>query len=270
MLRLLVFVAFVLLFANNSASSQTTWLSNNARQLGVGNSGASLIGARGMSTNPASFANIQSFALSSSFSNYYLIEGLNTFSLATFFKVSELACSIQLDQFGDDVYSTGGVGASVAHQARFASIGLSGKLCQTNVAEIGTNYAFTFDLGAIFKVSEWLYFGMSAQGLSFTKDKPTMAVGAPIYNIGCKIGQGSALSIYVAYRTDIALLKSWPIGLEYKFVDKISLRTATDILNDTYYIGLGFEFGAFALDLAVSYGMKLGTVQNLSVYYEKP
>ncbi|HSI89535.1 MAG TPA: hypothetical protein VK927_00390, partial [Adhaeribacter sp.] len=67
---------------------------------------------------------------------------------------------------------------------------------------------------------------------------------------------------------DIELAANFKAGLEYRVIEKLSLRTGFSTLNQSASFGIGFRAGSFQIDYAATSQSRLGFSNHVSVGYK--
>lgn len=178
---------------------------------------------------------------------------------------------ISVFRFGDDEFNSQMLSGIFSHQISIVSIGLRANYLQFNIDGFGRKAIFIGDIGAIARVSDELSFGVQITNFSQSSISDEDQERVPtIINIGFSYEPTSDLFITLEGEKDVDLEADLKMGLEYKILDKVFVRTGFTIDAGTHSFGAGIELEKFFLDYGIKVDQFLGNNHNLGLVYSFP
>lgn len=136
------------------------------------------------------------------------------------------------------------------------------------VAGYGNAAAISFELGTVFHLTEKLHTGLHINnpvGGKFGKDQQEKL--SSIYTFG--IGYEASDKFFVS--TEIIKEEDQPVnvntGLQYKFLLSLSARIGMSTATSTGWMGFGFSWKLFRLDVTAAYHPQLGITPGLLLLF---
>lgn len=240
-----------------------------ARAGGVANTSVTLADAWSLFNNVGALTGIEQSTIMATYQNRYRIAAFNTFGAGYVKPMLNGVAGISVFRFGDDLFNEQKLGLSFSNKFGVVSLGATINYLQINMEGLGTKGILIGDFGGLATITDQLVFGAhisninQAQLSSFTGEKiPTiMRAGLSYRPI-----KGLMLNTEVEKNLDFDAL--FKIGLEYKIMDMITVRTGiiTEPFESAY--GIGFTPGKIIVDYAYRSNPDIGDIHELSVSYK--
>jgi hypothetical protein len=128
--------------------------------------------------------------------------------------------------------------------------GISITYHMVKIQNYGTDQSLYADLGAIIKITNEINFGVSFYNLnkaSFGESEGQIPV---VFISGFSYEPISRLCINAALEKDLIFEPSICVGIDFKIIDHLSLRSGLSTMPDNYSAGVGIFYSIFNLDYA--------------------
>lgn len=156
-----------------------------------------------------------------------------------------------------------------SNQFGIVSLGLNVGVYQINIEGFGSNQSLIIDFGGQARLTEQLYFGAHVSNLNQAKlSKETGELVPTFMKTGLSYRPHENLMLNAEVEKSIDADAFLKIGLEYKIIDQVSIRTgiATNPFNSAF--GVGFHPRKFIIDYSFQNDPTLGDVHELSIIYQ--
>lgn len=178
---------------------------------------------------------------------------------------------VSVFRFGDDEFNSQMLSGMFSHQIGIVGLGLRANYLQFNIEGFGRKAIFVADIGAIAKLSDQLSFGVQVTNFSQSSLSADDQERVPtIINIGFSYEPTTDLFITLEGEKDVDLEADLKMGLEYKILDKVFVRTGFTIDAGTHSFGAGIELDQFFFDYGIKIDQFLGNNHNLGLVFTFP
>lgn len=261
-------LSFILLISSILCFSQNGLQQVGARTAGTAYTSASIEDRWAVINNPAGIGSLNETSAIFSFENKFNVEGLNTMAAGILTPAPGGAVGISLFRFGDDLYSEQTASLSYGNKFGIASLGFRVNYLQYNIEGFGTKGVFTLDFGGIAGITPHLLFGAYIRNVNQAKLAELADERAPtVLNAGLSYRPTDKVIFNIEAEKDIDYEAFIRVGLEYKFLKKLAVRTG--IRTDPFinYFGLGIALRKLTIDYALTPDPLLGISHQASVAY---
>lgn len=236
---------------------------------GMGNASACLTGAWAMTQNIAGLASVKQPVAAFSCHAVPSFEPFNRLSAVLVTPIRSGAAGLSAFRFGDDLYNEHILSLGAAHTFGLASLGLKLNYIQYRAQGLETRTALSVSFGGIAQLTPKLLFGAHI-----------VNINQPV--IHTDTGERIPTSLYagLAFKPSDKLILSTEIekdlqhpatvksGMEYRFYNKLFLRTGVNLHPEAGFFGLGFQMRKLQLDYALQLSHAAGFSHQASVLYK--
>jgi len=241
------------------------------KALGMGSVSVTTQDAWSVFNNPAGLAQLKQTSALFAYRTIFDFTPFNTVSAGAVIPTKIGTAGISVFRFGDDLFNSQMLSGMISHQIGIMGLGLRANYLQFNIDGFGRKAIFVADIGGVAKLSDQLTFG--AQITNFTQssvsDEAQERVPT-IINIGLSYQPTDNLFISMEGEKDVDLDADLKIGLEYKILEKIFVRTGFTIDGGTHSFGGGIELERFFLDYGIKIDQFLGNNHNFGLIFTFP
>jgi hypothetical protein len=201
--------------------------------------------------------------------NRYLLQEMNRISISTAMELGRGGLFACLDHFGGQLYSEMKAGAGYALQiGSHFSAGLQIDYLRMAIGDgYGSEHAFTFEGGILFRISDKFTFG-------FHCFNPVHVawIGSPekipaVIRAGFGFSPESSINIYGEILKSTISSAVISAGCEYRFKEKFFMRAGVSSGPARLTFGGGFKLKKFTIDIASSMHSYLGYSPQISLSY---
>lgn len=197
----------------------------------------------------------------------FMLNELSNYQLALAVPLSSGNAGLKAGYYGSSLYNETQLGLAYARKlGSKVDIGVQFNYYGIKIAGYGNASAVGFEAGAIFHLSEKLHTGIQISnpaGTKFGKENPEKI--ASVYTVG----MGYEVSKKLLLTTEINKEEAQPInvnaGIQYQLIETIRARIGVSTATGTAWIGAGFSFKTFRLDVMSSYHPQLGITPGISL-----
>ncbi|MDB5205108.1 MAG: hypothetical protein JWR72_183 [Flavisolibacter sp.] len=222
------------------------------------------------SGNAASLAGVKNFSAGIYSERRFMLQELSSYSFAVALPVSAGSFGLRGDYSGGNLYNETDLALAYARKlGTKVDVGVQFHYFSMKAASYGTASAVTFDVGAIFHLTEQVQTGVHVYnplGMQIGKEEKLPAV----YTAG--IGYDASSQLFVG--AEVQKVEDQPLtvnaGLQYVFADKLIARGGISSATSVYYIGFGVKLKSFQLDITASFHPYLGVTPGLLLIYGSP
>jgi hypothetical protein len=241
------------------------------RALGMGSVSVTSKDAWSLFNNPGGLAELDQTSALFAYRTIFDFSPFNTVSAGSVIPTTIGTAGISVFRFGDDEFNSQMLSGMFSHQIGIISLGLRANYLQFNIEGFGRKAIFVADIGAIAKLSDQLSFGVQVTNFtqSSVSDEDQERVPT-IINIGLSYEPTSNLFITVEGEKDVDLEADLKIGVEYKVLEKIFVRTGFTVDKGTHSFGAGIELDQFFFDYGIKIDQYLGNNHNLGLIFTFP
>ncbi|MFL5730422.1 MAG: hypothetical protein ACJ75J_13120 [Cytophagaceae bacterium] len=241
-----------------------------ARSAGLGNASVTVQDAWAFFNNISGTAELKQIQAGSTFQNRFGIKALNTAAAVIIYPTRYGVPSAGFSKFGDSHYSVQKVSLGFAHKIGHVSLGIKADYLQVAIEELNTRRAVLIEFGGIAFISQGLVFGAHIYNINQASliggvNKETAPV---VMKAGLSYRPTEKLMVNAETQKDISHKPSLKTGIEYRVINKLSLRTGISTQSFISFFGFGFHNQKLRIDYAFSSHAQLGISNELSLSYQ--
>ncbi len=240
------------------------------RSAGLAHSSVALTDVWAAHHNQAALGFLEKTTAAISIENRFFLPDLALANVAFAHPTKLGTVGLSLSYFGFELYNESKIGLNYSRAfGKYFSLGLQVNYHNYFVSEgSGTPNAVTFEAGVLAKPVKNLNIGFhvfnpssSLINVETEERLPLIARLGAMY----QIGEDMCLTAEVKKAEGIA--ERHAVGLEYRVIEKLILRTGVGLQPFTNTFGLGLDLGSFTADISYEYAQVLGSNGNLSLQY---
>ena len=241
------------------------------RALGMGSISVTTKDDWSVFNNPAGLAQLNQSSAMFAYRTIFDFAPFNTVSAGVVLPTKVGTAGISVYRFGDNLFNSQMLSGMISHQIGIMGIGLRANYLQFNIEGFGRKAIFVTDIGGIAKLSDQLTFGVQVTNFtqSSVSDKDDERIPT-IINIGISYQPTDDLFISFEGEKDVDLSADLKIGIEYKILDKVFVRTGFTVDTGTHSFGAGIKLDRFFFDYGVKMDQYLGNNHNLGLIFLLP
>lgn len=264
---LLALSGLVLFIFNTYSQTENTPI--GAKAVGMAHASVTLQDGWSFFNNIAGLATMEGAGGGVFYENRFGLSELNTLSATFASQLGPGVAGAGVTRFGSGLYNETRAGAGYAHQIGFVSLGISADYIQVVVQDFDSKNTVAFHAGGIAKVTEELTFGAhafninQAQLAEYDRERlPAILKGGLAYEPTDK------LTVIIETEKHSRHDASFKAGVDYKLMERLSLRTGISTKPFIGAFGVGFNHKNFFVDYALTNHIDLGFSHNISLYYK--
>ncbi len=220
--------------------------------------------------NQAALGFLEKTTVAVSYENRFFLPDLSLANVAFAYPSKLGTIGLSLSYFGFDLYNESKFGLNYSRAfGKYFSLGLQVNYHGYYISEgSGSPGAVTFEAGILAKPIKNLNIGFHVFNPSTSLKNVETEERLPlIVRLGAMYQIGDDIGITAEVKKNESVEERYAIGLEYRILEKIVLRTGVGLQPLTNTFGLGLDFGAFTADVSYEYAQVLGNNGNLSLQY---
>lgn len=201
----------------------------------------------------------------------FMLADLTSYQLAFALPTSSGNFGLQANYFGGSTYNQSRLGLAYARNLGKIDVGVQFNYHQLKIAGYGNASAINFDAGAILHVSEQFQTGIHIYNPTrVTIGKNGEEKLPMIYSFG--LGYDASEKFFIG--TEIEKVEDEPVGvnagLQYSFDEKLFARAGVSSAASIFYLGAGFLWNGFRIDVTASVHPSMGITPGLLLVYNLP
>ena len=240
------------------------------RSSAMGGNSVSLSDFWSVNNNQAGIANYKTFAAGFYYEDRYLIKELSLKAFSFIFPTSSGVFGFNYSYFGYNLYNEQKLG--IAYAKSFSKRFSAGLQLDYLGTSIGDNYGhksnITFEAGILAKVSDQITIGAHVFNpvnvlLTHYNEETIPAV----FRLGVCYTFSEKLIMTLETEKNVYYDVTLKIGLEYKIIKGVFVRTGISTYPQSYSFGLGFDYAKCTFDFSSSIHQTLGYSPQFSMLY---
>lgn len=221
--------------------------------------------------NQAALAALKNFSAGVYGERRFMLADLASYSLAVALPTASGNFGIQANYFGSSSYNQLQLGLAYARNLGKVDVGAQFNFHQIKIAGYGNASAVNFEAGAILHVSEQFQTGVHI----YNPTRVSISKGGDeklpmVYSFG--MGYDASDKFFIG--TEIEKIEDQPInvnaGLQYAFDEKLFARAGVASATSSFYLGVGFLWNGFRIDVAASLHPSLGITPGMLLVCNSP
>lgn len=249
--------------------AQSFDLDFGARSKGIGNANTTLHDAWAIFNNVAGISGVDKGKVVFRYDRYFNLDGFDKVGVAVIQPIGIGSLGLSALSLRDDLYSEKIISGAFANKIGFVQLGLRANYYQMRIDEFGTSTAIFIDFGGVVELKPELSFGAYISNLTASKLNNSEQTRLPVVmKIGVSYEPTKDILLVIDLVKDVDYDPIVRIGLEYKIVKDIHLRTGINTDPFKAYFGGGVSIGRFKVDNAVTSHEFLGMSHQLGVGFK--
>ncbi len=265
MRRLGIVTVIILWNLSQNSVAQTTF--TGARASGMGNAFVTHQDEWAVFGNIGGMGKVQSVTALFAYQNRYgLADGFHSVGAGIIIPTSIGNGSLSAYRFGDELFSQQKLSLGWAHQINRMGVGARINYFQHHAEGYGTRANLVLDVGGVATIIPRLAFGLNITNVNQAKLSEEERIPT-VVQAGLAYHPVKTLLFIVETEKDVAYEAVFKLGMEYKIIEKLSLRTGISTHPVQMHYGMGFNLKKFKIDYALITHPQLGFSNQLSVSY---
>ena len=238
---------------------------------GMGNTGLCFSDVWAIRYNQASLADISKITAGISYESRFLTKSLGIQSLAFALPTNSGTFGLNYTGVGDNLYRETKLGLGYGMKlAKKFNLGIRINYHQIKLGNnYGTKQNITFEIGLLTKINKNLKLGFHLfNPLNVTLNDYQQEIIPVIFNLGINYKFSEKINTNIEIEKDIDFKPNIKIGIEYKPVKNMFIRTGIETNPMIPSIGFGIIYKQFNLDISSSFHPILGITPTLGITYK--
>jgi len=255
---------------------QPVFAGNDKRTLGgkqaaMGNTSVTFTDVYAVFSNQAGLAGLNNFSAGIYAENRFLLKDLSMFAVALALPLKRNAGTFGsgITYFGNSLYNERHINLAYGRKLfKDLSIGIELDYVGISIADYGSAHAFTFGIGAQYVFlpklvgGAHIYNPLRWRFTDFEEDRlPTIVKGGLAYL------PSEILTIAVEAEKNLDAPMMFKSGIDYRIIEKLSLRAGISTAPFTGTFGIGLNLGNLKIDFANSFHPVLGYSPHFGLIY---
>ncbi len=217
------------------------------------------VGGLGRLENHAAFAGYQ---------NRYGVSEFQVIGAGAIYSAEIGNAGVGFYKFGDDIYSEQRLHLAVSNKIQMVSLGIGIDLLQYDISTIGTTQTLAIQFGGIAEITPQLRFGAHIFNLNQAEASSESGEKIPtVMKAGISYLPSDELIISTEVEKDLDFDEVFKIGIEYRIIRNVFLRTGISTQPFLGAFGVGFHPKNLKFDYAFSNESRLGSIHEISIAY---
>jgi hypothetical protein len=222
------------------------------------------------SANPASLAQLKSVAAGVYGERRFLLKELNNYTAVIGMPTAYGNFGIQINYSGFSDFNEMQPGLAFGKKlGKKVDVGVQFNYYSISIAGYGNASSISFETGTILHLSERVHAGIHVNnpvGGKFGKEKQEQL--SSVYSFG--LGYDASEKFFVS--AEIEKEEDQPVnvnaGIQYKFLPQLLARAGLSSATSSAWMGFGFMFKSFRLDLTAAYHPQLGITPGILLLFK--
>jgi len=217
-------------------------------------------------SNQAGLANINEFTFGLGSEKQFFLSELNKHTVACAIPVNGGVIGVNLNYFGFDLYNETKIGLAFGKKlSESFNIGVQLDYLGTSIQEsTNSNHNFTFEVGVTKQLNKELTLGAHIFNPTIVKLNEDENIPS-VFRLGLRYDANQKVSVFTEGSLESEQKGSIHLGIEYKIINELSLRTGFSTNPAKNSFGIGYTLSKIQIDIAVNKHQVLGYSPQLSV-----
>ncbi len=259
---------FIALLFFYYANAQNGRYELGARANGMGNTTVTLSDEMSLFNNIGALADVEETIGFISYQNNFGFAELNTFGAGFVKPMLGGVLGVGVFRFGGNLLNEQKINLGFSNQFGIVSLGLNVHYTQMNIEGAGRKGIMMIDFGGKASITDQLVFGAFVSNINQGNLSESTGETVPtIMRAGISYRPIDELIINTDIEKELdrdALVK---IGLEYKIIEKVQIRTGIKLKPFESSFGLGIDQGKMKINYALRNNPNAGDIHELSLGY---
>ena len=268
MLKLSI-ISILLLLCHFMLLAQNGRYEIGGRVNGMANTSTTLSDEWSIFNNIGALAEVEESVGFMTYQNNFGFTALNTFGAGFVNPILGGVIGFGVFKFGDNLLNEQKINLGFSNKFGLVSLGINVNYLQINIEGSGRKGIMMIDFGGKATISKQLIFGAFVTNInqgelsSFTGEKvPT------IMRAGLSYRPIEGLMLNTDIEKELDLEARLKIGLEYKIIDKVKIRTGIKLKPFESSYGIGFDPGKLKINYALRNNPDAGDIHEISIGYK--
>ncbi|QNF35554.1 hypothetical protein HUW51_23645 [Adhaeribacter swui] len=241
-----------------------------ARATGLSGAAVTLSDVWAIRNNVAGIAALKKAEIGVFAENRFNIAAFSTAGLQAVFPTKKLGVwGVDASRFGDEWYNEQQIGLGFGHRLGTVNLGIKADILQTRVAELGSKKVVVLSFGGQSEVIPHLVFGASIFNLNQAKLSDFMDERLPtVMRAGLSYRPIKQVLLVTEAEKQLEYPANIKVGLEYKIIEKLTLRTGLATATEQFSFGTGFQAKQLQFDYGFGQQLVLGSIHQLAVSFK--
>jgi len=266
--RLIFCFFFILVFLEASGAHEPFPI--GARAAGLSGAAVTLADVWAIRHNVAGIASLNKTEIGLFAENRFNLAAFSTVGLQVVFPAKKLGVlGVDLSRFGDQWYNEQRIGVGLGHRLGTVNLGIKADLLQTHLEELGSKKVIAISLGGQSEVIPGLIFGASVFNINQAKLSDFMDERLPtVMRAGLSYQPIKQVLLVTEAEKHLEYPVNLKVALEYKIIEKLTLRTGVATATDQFSFGTGFQAKQLSFDYGFGRQSILGNIHQLAVSFK--
>lgn len=266
-MRKIIPTIFTLFFLGGHLYAQ---YNQGGRLTGMGNASAAVKDLWSINANPAGITGQAKPTAGINYTRYFFGDDLSEQNLAFVLPFGTNYAGISINRYGISEFNE--IKAGLALAKKFGddfSLALKANIHQLKISNYGNTTIFSVDVGANYTFSKQIAFGLYINNPSIQKYNATNIAASIPTEVHFGASYEPSNKVIIAATVTKALDEKFDVslGVDYKFLDALSLRGGLSAKSFKQYFGIGLNYNHFLLDIAVQSHPKIGYTPQIGLSY---
>lgn len=221
--------------------------------------------------NQASLAGFKKISAGVYGERRFMMADLNSYQLAFALPAPGGNFGLQANYFGSSSYNQTALGLAYARNLGKTDVGVQFNYYQIKATGYGNASAINFEAGAILHVSDQFQAGIHIYNPTRASIGKNGEEKLPfIYSFG--LGYDASEKFFIGAEIEKVEDQSISVnaGLQYSFDEKLFARAGISSATSSFYLGVGFLWSGFRIDVTASLHPGLGITPGMLLIYNSP
>ena len=221
--------------------------------------------------NQAALARNKNFSAGFYGERRFLLADLSSYQLAVALPTPSGNFGVQGSYFGNAAFNESGVGLAFARSLGQVDVGVQFNYYQVKIAGYGNASAVNFEAGGILHITDQFQTGVHIYNPTRASIGKSSEEKLPfIYSFGLGYDASENFFIGAEIQKEEGQQVNVIAGLQYAFDKKLFARAGISSATSSFYLGTGFLWNGFRIDLAFSVHPSLGATPGMLLVYNSP
>ncbi len=250
-------------------TAQTIYSDFGARSKGIGHSNTAMVDEWAVFNNAAGISGVENGSVIFGYDRFFKIEGFNRVGAAVIQPFNFGTFGVSAFRFGDELLSEQIFSTAFSNKIGFVRLGARANYYQIRIEESGTASSFYLDFGGIVELIPDLTFGAFISNLTVSKlSNPERTKLPVLMKLGLSYQPTDEITFNMDIHKDVEFDPLFKMGLEYKIMSKVCLRTGINTNPFQAFFGAGLVLDRFTIDYAVGSQQFLGMSHQASIAFK--